>query len=272
MGSDAKVIDGLGLHATVMVRDDGLTAEQHRSKVQFIEANGTWHDGLEALVQLDHGFVDAIRDYVHHPSAAGPLGPKEVSLLHVAVNAAPTLLYREGIRRHVEQAFDNDATVEELTEVVEIVFILGIHAISTGVPVLIETAGLPETFTAAERAEHERLEQVWTDRRGFWTPAHYDRMVVDPGHFEAYLDASAYPWEHGVLDPKVRELVYVTIDGSPTHLFESGLGLHVEQALEQGATRAEVVQALQIAGSIGLHSVREAMPVIAEEARRRGKL
>lgn len=255
-----------------MTEDDGLTADKRRSKERFVDAFGGWHEGLEVLVQIDHGFVDAIREYAAYPSTGGPLEPKTASLVHVAVNAAPTLLYREGIRYHVGRAFDHGATLEELAEVVEIVYILGIHAITAGVPVLVEVAGLPETFTDAERAEHERIKEEWTERRGFWSRARYERMVVDPGHFEAYLDASAYPWEHGVLDPKVRELIYVAIDGSPTHLFESGLRLHVEQALEQGATRAEVVQALQIAGSIGLHSIREAMPLIADEARRRGKL
>lgn len=254
-----------------MTRDDGLTDDQRRVKAQFEAECGAWHEGLEVLVRVDPGFVDAIRDYTRHPTYEGPLDPKAASLIHVAVNASPTMLYRDGIRFHVGRAFDHGATVEELTEVIEIVFILGIHAITSGVPVLAEVAGLPEAFSEAERAEHDRLEQAWTERRGFWSESRYARMVVDPGHFEAYLEASAYPWEHGVLDPVLKELIYVAIDGSPTHLFESGLRLHVEQALERGATRSEVVQALQIAGSIGLHSINEAMPIIAEEARRRGK-
>lgn len=97
-------------------------------------------------------------------------------------------------------------------------------------------------------------------------------MVMDAGHFEAYLDASAYPWERGVLDDKTKELIYVAIDSSPTHLFETGLRLHVENALEVGATQEEIVETLQIAGSMGLHTIRETMPIIAEEAQKHGLL
>lgn len=75
-----------------------------------------------------------------------------------------------------------------------------------------------------------------------------------------------------MLDDRLKELIYVAIDGSPTHLFEPGLQLHIENALEHGATREEILETLQIAGSMGLHAINEAMPIIAEEARERGKL
>lgn len=249
-----------------------LTPEQRRVKERFIAANGRWNEGLEELVGIDPGFLDAIRDYLAHPWTSGPLDDRERALVYVALHAAPTTLDTASVREYVGRALDHGATVEELAEVVEIVFIIGIHSVTIGVPVLVDRAGLPDEFTEAERAEHERLKRAWQERRGFWSEARFERMAVDPGHFEAYLDASAYPWEHGVLDPKLKELVYVAIDSSPTHLFETGLALHVENALDRGATREEVVETFQIAGSIGLHSVRDVMPIVAEEARQRGRL
>lgn len=255
-----------------MAVDDNLSPSQRRVKQRFIEAYGSWNEGLDVLVRIDEGFIDAIQGYLAHPWQNGPLAPKDKALIHVALNAAPTTLYAPGTREHVGRAFDHGATVEELTEVVEIVFIVGIHSITTGVPILADVAGLPGSVTDEERAEHERIKQEWIERRGFWSEERYERMVMDVNHFEEYLDASAYPWERGVLDDRLKELIYVAIDGSPTHLFEPGLQLHIENALEHGATREEILETLQIAGSMGLHAINEAMPIIAEEARERGKL
>ena len=35
---------------------------------------------------------------------------------------------------------------------------------------------------------------------------------------------SSHPWEHGSLEPKVRELIYTAFDASATHMFEPGCG------------------------------------------------
>lgn len=241
-------------------------------KDRFRNEYGCWHEGFELLLEADPGFMDALTGYVTHSWREGPLSKKEKALVHLAVNATPTSLHTPGIRAHVNNAFEHGATFEEVLEVIEIVGIVGIHSLTVGVPIVEDVAGLPEDFTPEETAEHERLRAEWEERRGFWSDARRKRMIVDPGHFEHYLDISAYPWEHGVLEPRVKQLLYVAIDGTATHLFEKGLRLHVENALDRGATRAEIIEALQIANSVQVHSIRESMPILVEAAKKHDAL
>ena len=68
----------------------------------------------------------------------GPLEPKFKELIYIAIGAATTHLYEPGLRQHIRNALRYGATKEELMEVVELVSVLGIHACTMGVPVLME--------------------------------------------------------------------------------------------------------------------------------------
>ena len=59
------------------------------------------------------------------------------------------------------------------------------------------------------------------------------------------------PWRSGVLRAKEKELIYLAVDATPTHRYLPGLRLHVVNALERGASRAEIVGALDIAAAAG---------------------
>lgn len=59
-------------------------------------------------------------------------------LIYVAVDAATTHLYEPGLRQHIRNAIGYGATKEEIMEVLELVSVLGIHACTMGVPILLE--------------------------------------------------------------------------------------------------------------------------------------
>ena len=59
-------------------------------------------------------------------------------LIYIAIDAATTHLYEPGLRQHMRNALNYGATKEEIMEVLELVSVLGIHACTLGVPVLIE--------------------------------------------------------------------------------------------------------------------------------------
>ena len=90
----------------------------------------------------------------------------------------------------------------------------------------------------------------------------------DPEFFEHYLNFSAHPWKKGVLPPKVKEFIYIAIDASTTHLFEAGLRMHMRRALDQGATREEILEVLELVSVIGIHSCSIGIPALAEEYER----
>jgi alkylhydroperoxidase/carboxymuconolactone decarboxylase family protein YurZ len=148
----------------------------------------------------------------------------------------------------------------------------GIQSVVIGTPILAELAGVPDEFSDAERAEQERLKSEFEERRGYWADLWHDIVAYDPEYFRTYMNFSSHPWDEGTLEPKVRELVYVAIDIVTTLLHEPGTRIHAENALEYGATREEIMEVFQIASGLGSHTFTEGIPILIEEAARRGKL
>jgi alkylhydroperoxidase/carboxymuconolactone decarboxylase family protein YurZ len=58
--------------------------------------------------------------------------------VYIAFDAAATHLYVPGLKLHYENALGYGATVGELLEVLEIASVIGIHAATTAVPMLVE--------------------------------------------------------------------------------------------------------------------------------------
>jgi alkylhydroperoxidase/carboxymuconolactone decarboxylase family protein YurZ len=117
-------------------------------------------------------------------------------------------------------------------------------------------------MSAEERAA---LKETFIRERGYWTRVWDYLLELDPGFFAAYLDLSAAPWRNGPLEPKVKELIYIALDASPTHLYEPGLRIHVRNALKHGATRDEVMEVLELATTIGIHACTVGIPILREE-------
>lgn len=88
-------------------------------------------------------------------------------------------------------------------------------------------------------------------------------MNSAPDFFEAYTEFSGVPF--GVssrLSPMEKELIYVSIDAGTTHLFQPGLKLHIRNAINYGATSAQIVECLQLAALMGVQTVLEAAPFV----------
>jgi alkylhydroperoxidase/carboxymuconolactone decarboxylase family protein YurZ len=90
-------------------------------------------------------------------------------------------------------------------------------------------------------------------------------LRFSPDFFEAYVELSSVPWKHGTLPPKVRELIYVAIDASTTHLHEQGTRIHMENALRHGATPAEIVEVLALVSVLGVHTITLGVPIMLDE-------
>ena len=93
---------------------------------------------------------------------------------------------------------------------------------------------MSEALTDRQKA----LKEQFIKERGYWSDELWEPVLkLDVDYFEAYLNFSAVPWRHGVLSPKMKELIYIAIDASTTHLYEPGLGQHIRNALKYGATK-----------------------------------
>ena len=62
----------------------------------------------------------------------------------------------------------------------------------------------------------------------------------------------------------MKELVYCAFDCASTHLYVSGLKLHMKNALGYGATPQEIIEVLEIATLLSLHTAHVAVPILAE--------
>jgi alkylhydroperoxidase/carboxymuconolactone decarboxylase family protein YurZ len=243
-----------------------LTDAQRQLRDDFVDRRGYWNPFWDGLLRLDADFFQAYLEFSGVPWRNGVLEPKVKELVYIAIDASTTHLYEPGLRQHIRNALRHGATREEIMEVYELTSVLGIHTVALGVPVLVdelEKAGEPGLPEPTER--QERLKQEYIERRGFWNDLWEDVVRLDPDFFEAYIAFSSVPWTNGVLEPKVKELIYIAIDSATTHLFEPGLRQHVQNALGHGATREEIMEVYELTSVLGIHTCTLGVPILLEE-------
>ncbi|MEV0071277.1 MULTISPECIES: carboxymuconolactone decarboxylase family protein [unclassified Amycolatopsis] len=122
---------------------------------------------------------------------------------------------------------------------------------------------MSENGTDVDR--QNKLRETFLAERGYWNTFWEGLLSLDPDFFEAYLNFSAVPWRKGVLEPKVKELIYTAIDASTTHLYEPGLRQHIRNALGYGATKEEIMEVLELTSVLGIHTCTLGVPVLMEE-------
>lgn len=238
-----------------------LLRDRLQALVGVIDAS--WEDALA----IDRDFVGAYLDLAEVPECKSHLDAKTRALIALAVSASVTTLDPHGIATAAAQAARAGATREEALEAVHLVSVLGIHTFVIGVPVLAEVAerhGLTVTSWEPLTTEQERIRERFREQRGYWSEMNETLLRTDPEFFEAYTGYSSHPWVHGSLSPKVRELIYIAIDLAPSHLFTSGIGPHIENALRYGATVPEILEAMEVTAQAGIASVRAAAPIIRQ--------
>jgi alkylhydroperoxidase/carboxymuconolactone decarboxylase family protein YurZ len=116
----------------------------------------------------------------------------------------------------------------------------------------------------------QAFKRAYVAARGYWAEFNDGLLEHSPEWLEAYLGYSSTPARSGPLSARMRELIYVAVDGSTTHLFQAGLEIHIGIALQVGCTPAELIEVLQIATMQGLDSVELGMEVLRQELAERG--
>jgi len=119
--------------------------------------------------------------------------------------------------------------------------------------------------------KQERLKAEFVAARGYWAPIWDEVLRVSPAYFEAFMKLSSVPAKTGSLSPKVRELIYIAIDASTTHLHQPGLRIHIPKALEVGATKGEIMEVLELTSVLGVHTITFGLPILIDEARKAGR-
>lgn len=246
-----------------------LSDHQRNLKAEFIENRGYWFPFWQQILEMSPEFFETYCNFSSVPWKTGPLEPKVKEMIYIAMDIATTHLYLPGTRIHMANALKHGATKEELMEVLQIVSVLGIHSMTEGLPILVDElqkadmGGEIEAIELDERALAHKQEFI--DNRGYWMPIWETLLKLSPDFFKAYLDLSSVPWKTGVLEPKIKELIYVAIDIATTHLFLSGTRIHMRNALKHGATKDEIMEVIALVSICGMHSATEGVPILVEE-------
>lgn len=101
--------------------------------------------------------------------------------------------------------------------------------------------------------------------RGDWNPLWNQLRELDPEFVEAYLAFRSVPHRNGPLPQKTKELIMIAINAATTHLYGPGVRRHIKNALVAGATREEILEAIQLTTVMGIHSCNLAVPILIEE-------
>lgn len=99
---------------------------------------GEWNPNWEPFYELDPAWTEKFMTMGLAPMFKGVLDAKTIEFLAIAVDASCTHMYGPGVRRHIRKALDLGATKEEITAVLQLTSVLGIHTMSLGAPMLLE--------------------------------------------------------------------------------------------------------------------------------------
>jgi alkylhydroperoxidase/carboxymuconolactone decarboxylase family protein YurZ len=112
-----------------------------------LRASGEWNPKWDPFYELDPAWTEAFMAMGTKPMLADVLDPKVVEFIAIAVDASCTHMYAPGVRRHIRKALDLGATLQEITAVLQLTSVLGIHTMSLGAPILLEELAAREPVT-----------------------------------------------------------------------------------------------------------------------------
>ena len=112
--------------------------------------------------------------------------------------------------------------------------------------------------------EQARFKADYIRDRGYWVPFNDGLLALAPDFLKTYFAYAGLPARTGPLSARDRELIYVAVDTSTTHMFGEGLGIHIRAALAAGCTPTELIEVMELATAQGLDSVRGGIGIVAE--------
>ena len=125
-----------------MNNDDIVTNKSLQSRPRRVrerkQATGNWNPDWEPFAKLDPAWTEKVIAMAITPRVAGVLDAKTIELIGIALDASCTHLYSPGVRRHMQRALKAGATREEITAVLQLTSMQGLHSMCVGAPILLE--------------------------------------------------------------------------------------------------------------------------------------
>lgn len=111
----------------------------------------------------------------------------------------------------------------------------------------------------------KRFKADYIRDRGYWVPFNDGLLQHAPEFLEVYAAYAGLPARTGPLSVQIRELIYVAVDTSTTHMFGQGLEIHIKAALAAGCTPTQLIETMELATAQGLDSVSRGIGIVVEE-------
>lgn len=222
---------------------------------------GVWEEVLHTHPEYVRGTIDLFDATKGHG-----LDAKTRAFVRLALNAAVTHLRADAVRSAIAEAIAAGATTEEIFEVLLVACTIGVHGMNAAVLTEVLTERGRRDGPAEFSPDQHAIRDEYRRTRGYWREFLDPTLELAPDFLSAYLRFSGAPWREGVLQPKVREFIYLAFDTSPTHLHMAGLRVHMHNALDHGATVEEIVSVMAIAAGLGLQTLAVGVPLL-ESAR-----
>jgi alkylhydroperoxidase/carboxymuconolactone decarboxylase family protein YurZ len=102
---------------------------------------GQWNTAWDPFFELDPVFTDEFMAMGAGIYKSGVMSTKDVELLSIALDASVTHMYAPGTRRHIKDALQAGATMEEIMEVLKLCVVEGVQTFNLGLPILTEELG-----------------------------------------------------------------------------------------------------------------------------------
>ncbi len=92
----------------------------------------------------------------------------------------------------------------------------------------------------------------------------------EPAWADHCIKMSNDPWSNGILPRKDVELISIAVNAACTNMSADGTRRHIRGALENGATRDEIMMTIKIASLLSIHICSLGAPILLEEAKAAG--
>lgn len=138
-------IHSCSLGAPILLEEAKAAGKQPASKsaaatpaCDKMKAIGQWNTAWDPFFQLDPVWTDAFMATGAGIYGSGVMSPKETELISIAFDASFTHMYAPGTRRHIHNALQAGATMEEIMEVLKLCVAQGVQACNLAIPILAE--------------------------------------------------------------------------------------------------------------------------------------
>jgi alkylhydroperoxidase/carboxymuconolactone decarboxylase family protein YurZ len=111
-------------------------------------ASGNWNPDWEPFAKLDPAWTDKVIAMTISPAVSDALDKKTIELIGIALDASCTHMYAPGVRRHIQRALKAGATKEEITAVLQLATLQGLHSMCLAAPILLDELDARERRSA----------------------------------------------------------------------------------------------------------------------------